>query len=71
MELNKVNSLVELFFETYKKKSFLYQKPFLKWLKTDKDKFLTWGQVEIQIRTLSDYLKNNCRRLYVGSFLLH
>ena len=57
MELNKTNSLVELFFEKYKEKASDHHKPFLKWLKVDKKNILTWGQVEFNIRILSDYLK--------------
>ena len=58
MDLRKINSLVELFFEKYKE----FSNPnslFLKWLKTEKDDFLTWSQVEIRVRVLSEYLKNN------------
>ena len=58
MDLRKINSLVELFFEKYKEFSNL-NSLFLKWLKTEKDDFLTWGQVEIRVRVLSEYLKNN------------
>ena len=47
MELNKINSLVELFFKKYKEKKSLQNKPFLKWLKTDKNNFLTWEQLNI------------------------
>ena len=46
MELNKTNSLVELFFEKYKEKKELKNQPFLKWLKTNKNDFLTWDQVK-------------------------
>jgi len=63
MELNKINSLVELFFEKYKEKKELTNKPFLKWLKTSNDNFLTWEQVKYNICILSDYLK---RRLSKG-----
>jgi len=58
MDLRKINSLVELFFEKYKEFSNL-NSLFLKWLKTEKDDFLTWSQVEIRVRVLSEYLKNN------------
>ena len=49
MELKKVNSLVELFFEKYKEKKELSNQPFLKWLKTDENDFLTWEQVRNNI----------------------
>ncbi len=58
MDLRKINSLVELFFEKYKEFSNI-NSLFLKWLKTEKDDFLTWSQVEIRVRVLSEYLKNN------------
>ena len=59
MELNKINSLVELFFKKYKENNFASNKPFLKWLKINKNDFLTWGQVEYNIRILSEYLRKN------------
>jgi long-chain acyl-CoA synthetase len=59
MELKKINSLVELFFETYKEKNFLPHQPFLKWLKTENEDFLTWKQVEQKISILSNYLRKN------------
>ena len=59
MELNKVNSLVELFFEKYKEKKELKKQPFLKWLKTNDNDFLTWEQVKHNICLLSEYLKEN------------
>jgi long-chain acyl-CoA synthetase len=59
MELNKVNSLVELFFEKYKEKKELKNQPFLKWLKTNENNFLTWEQVKNNICLLSEYLKEN------------
>ncbi len=59
MELNKINSLVELFFEKYKEQNFKSNKPFLKCLRREKEDFLTWGQVENKIRILSEYLKND------------
>ena len=58
MELNKINSLVELFFEKYKEKDLAPHDEFLKWLKFDKDDFITWGQTENKIQILSEYLKN-------------
>ena len=59
MELNKINSLVELFFKKYKENNSASNKPFLKWLKINKNDFLTWGQVEYTIRILSEYLRKN------------
>ena len=59
MELNKVNSLVELFFEKYKNKSLKTHDPFLQWLKPSNDSIVTWSQAENQINILSDYLKKN------------
>ena len=56
MQLNKINSLVELFFTKCGENSF--DKPFLKWLKDKKD-FLTWKQVESDIQILSKYLRTN------------
>ena len=57
MELNKINSLVELFFEKYKEKKEFTNQPFLKWLRTNEDDFLTWKQVKNQICLLSDHLR--------------
>ena len=57
MEINKINSLVELFYEKCEKKKFSTKEPFLRWLKDEDDKFLTWQQVEHQISILSEYLK--------------
>ena len=59
MELKEVNSLVELFFEKYKEKKELTNQPFLKWLKTDKNDFLTWEQVRNNICLFSEYLIKN------------
>ena len=59
MELNKVNSLVELFFKKYKEKKELKNQPFLKWLKNNENDFLTWEQVTHNIIFLSGYLKEN------------
>jgi long-chain acyl-CoA synthetase len=59
MELNKINSLVELFFKKYKEKKSATNRPFLKWLKIGKNDFLTWEQVECNIRILSEYLKKS------------
>ena len=56
MELNKINSLVELFFKKYREKKSLSNQLFLKWLKNEKNEFLTWYQVEQNIRILSNYL---------------
>jgi len=57
MNINKINSLVELFFEKYKEKKYLTKKPFLKWLKDDNSNFFTWEDVEQNISILSKYLK--------------
>ena len=59
MELNKINSLVELFFEKYKEKKEFKNQPFLKWLKTNEKDFLTWEQVRNNICLFSDYLSKN------------
>ena len=59
MELNKINSLVELFFRKYNEKKKLSNQPFLNWLKIDENDFLTWEQVESSIRFLSEYLKKS------------
>ena len=56
MELNKINSLVELFFKKYKEKKELKNQLFLKWLKTSNDVFFTWEQVKDNIYLLSEYL---------------
>ena len=59
MELNKINSLVELYFEKYKEKNILPKQPFLKWLKNEKNDFLTWDQVKQRIVILSEYLSKS------------
>ena len=59
MELNKINSLVELFFLKYKEKKKLTNQPFLNWLKIGEDNFLTWEQVESNIRFLAEHLKKS------------
>ena len=59
MELNKTNSLVELFFEKYKEKKILTNQPLLKWLKKDDNIFFTWEQVKYNICLLSEHLKAN------------
>ena len=56
MELNKINSLVELFFEKYKEKKESINQPFLKWLKVNNDDFLTWKQVKDNICLMTEYL---------------
>jgi long-chain acyl-CoA synthetase len=58
MELSRINSLVELFFKKYEEITSLSDKPFLKWLKNNKN-FLTWKQVEQNIQILSQYLRIN------------
>ncbi len=57
MELNKINSLVELFYKKYKDKKSLTKQPFLRWLKDEDKNFLTWEHVESHITILSKYLK--------------
>ena len=57
MELNKINSLVELFFENQKKKKLESNQSFLKWLKNEKEDFYTWSQVEYRIQILTEFLK--------------
>ena len=57
MEVNKINSLVELFFEKYKEKKSSSKQPFLKWLKNDENNFLTWEQVKYNITVLSEHLR--------------
>ena len=57
MELNKINSLVELFFKKYDEISTTSDQQFLKWLKDNQKKFLTWAEVEIKVKALSEYLK--------------
>ena len=59
MEKNKLNSLVELFFEKCKEKKTSTKKPFLKWLKNNNDNFMTWEQVKNSILILSEYLRKN------------
>tara|TARA_B100000073_G_scaffold250467_1_gene210722 strand:+ start:86 stop:1783 length:1698 start_codon:yes stop_codon:yes gene_type:complete len=59
MELNKINSLVELFFEKSKEKKLESNQSFLKWLKNEKEDFYTWSQVEYRIQILTEFLKKN------------
>ncbi len=56
MELNKINSLVELFFRKYEEKKEIKNQPFLKWLKISNGDFLTWEQVKNNICLFSEYL---------------
>ena len=58
MELSKLNSLVELFFKKYQEIQFPSDKPFLKCLKDNQKQFLSWKQVEQNVRILSEYLKS-------------
>ena len=55
MEINKLNSLVELFFKKYD--SISENKPFLKWLKPDKP-FYTWKDIYIRILKLTFHIKS-------------
>ena len=57
MELNKINSLVELFFKKYEEIIRTSDQQFLKWLKDNKKKFLTWKEVVMKVIALSEYLK--------------
>ena len=57
MELDKINSLVELFFKKYNEKKELTNQPFLKWLKNNEKDFLTWEQVKYNISLLSKHLR--------------
>ncbi|MDA9731095.1 long-chain fatty acid--CoA ligase [Candidatus Pelagibacter sp.] len=59
MELNKFNSLVELFFEKYKENKELTNQSFLKWLKTDENDFFTWEKVKNNICLFSEYLRKS------------
>ena len=56
MEIYKINSLVELFFEKYNEKKISVKGPFLKWLKKDGNDFLSWEDVRQNIVVLSKYL---------------
>ena len=59
MQLNRINSLVELFFKKYKEINSTADRPFLKWLKENEKDFLTWKQVASKIQILSEYLRTN------------
>ncbi len=59
MELNKLNSLVELFFKKSLQIQSRSDKPFLRWLKDNKKGFLSWKEVTQNIQILSEYLKNH------------
>ena len=59
MKINKINSLVELFFDKYKENESFKNQIFLEWLKSEKKNFLTWKQVRDDIINLSVYLKEN------------
>jgi long-chain acyl-CoA synthetase len=59
MELKAINSLVELFFKKYEEKGSEQNQLFLKWLKTERNDFLTWKQVQNKIVILSQYLRKN------------
>ena len=56
MELNKINNLVELFFEKYKEKKELIDQPFLKWLKIGNNESVSWKQVKDNVCLLSEFL---------------
>ena len=59
MKINKLNSLVELFFEKCKENKISTKQPFLKCLKNKNDNFMTWEQVKNSILILSNYLRKN------------
>ena len=59
MELNSINSLVELFFKKYEEKRSAQNQIFLRWLKDEKRNTFTWQQVKNNIIALSEYLKKN------------
>ena len=55
MHLNKVNSLVELFFKKIDEVD--KKKPFLKWLKKDKPTY-NWGEIEDKVYKLTSKIKS-------------
>ena len=55
MKINELNSLVELFFKKYNEVD--QNKPFLKWLKSDKPTY-NWKQVTESIFKLSIKIKS-------------
>ena len=57
MELNKIDSLVELFFRKYEEKDSEQNQPLLNWLKNEKKNIFTWKQVQNNILILSQYLR--------------
>ena len=59
MELRSTKSLVELFFKKSEEINSISDKPFLKSLRENEKEFLSWKQVELNIRILSDYLKKH------------
>ncbi len=62
MDINKTNSLVELFFKKCREKDLESNKPFLKWLKVNNNNFITWRQAEHHVHILSEYLKKSLSR---------
>ena len=60
MEINKLNSLVELFFE--KKKETDGKRPFLQWLKPDKQAY-DWEEVTEKIYKLSSKIKSLIKKM--------
>ncbi len=62
MQLNRINSLVELFFTKYKEINSVTDKPFLKWLKENEKDFLTWQQVASKIQILSEHLRTKLNK---------
>ena len=59
MELNKINSLVELFFKKCEKNDSLVNQSFLKWLKPNKSDSYSWGNVQQNIIIITEFLKKN------------
>ena len=59
MELNKINSLVELFFKKHEEINLTSDQPFLKQLKGNNQEFLTWNHVMQKIQILTEYLRLN------------
>ena len=58
MELNKINSLVELFFKKYEEISSVSDRPFLKSLKNNQKNFLTCSHVKKSFSSVFNQFKN-------------
>jgi len=59
MNLNEINSLVDLFF--YKAKKENSNKPFLEWLNPKNKKKYTWGETSTSIQKLAEVLKKHLK----------